>query len=82
MSNEYYFESLLSKLVNTRNKFSHIVNKNNVLNGKAAAVYIFKLIILYRLLVFEKIGIIELINETKFYENLDEWDNYIFKTLN
>lgn len=79
--NKYYFDNLLSMFVNTRNKFSHVIDKNNVLNGTESAVYIFKIIMLYRILIFEKIGIIDSIDEEIFSKNLDEWNKYIVETL-
>lgn len=75
------FENLLNKFVHTRNKFSHSIKKNDTLSGTEAAVYIFKLIMLYRLLLFEKIGISHLINADDFKENLKEWNKYIAETL-
>lgn len=75
------FEKLLNKFVNTRNKFSHSIKKKDVLSGKESAVYFFKLIILYRLLLFEKIGISDLINEDEFLKNLKDWDDYINEKL-
>lgn len=80
-SDEYYIDNLLDKLVNTRNKFSHSIDKNNVLKGTESAVYIFKIIMLYRLLIFKEINIIDLIDEKEFYTNLEDWDNYIHTTL-
>lgn len=80
-SDEYFIDNLLDKLVNTRNKFSHSIDKNNVLKGTESAVYIFKIIMLYRLLIFKEINIIDLIDEKEFYTNLEDWDNYIHNTL-
>lgn len=80
-SDEYYIDNLLDKLVNTRNKFSHSIDKNNVLKGTESAVYIFKIIMLYRLLIFKEINIIDLVDEKEFYTNLEKWDNYIHTTL-
>lgn len=80
-SDEYYIDNLLDKLVNTRNKFSHSIDKNNVLKGTESAIYIFKIIMLYRLLIFKEINIIDLIDEKEFYTNLEDWDNYIHTTL-
>lgn len=79
--NNYSFNNLLNKFVNTRNKFSHSIDKNNVLNGEESALYIFKMIMLYRLLIFAEIKIIDLIDEEEFYKNLHEWDKYIHTTL-
>ena len=75
------FENLLNKFVHTRNKFSHSIQKNDTLTGTESAVYIFKLIMLYRLLLLEKIGISHLINEDDFKENLKELNKYIVDTL-
>lgn len=80
-TDEYFIDNLLDKLVNTRNKFSHSIDKNNVLKGTASAVYIFKIIMLYRFLIFKEIDIIDLINEKEFYTNLEKWDNHIHTTL-
>jgi hypothetical protein len=80
-TNKYQFHNLLSMFVNTRNKISHSVEKNKVLNGTESSIYIFKIIILYRLLIFEKIGLIDLINEEDFIKKLKEWDDYIQETL-
>lgn len=79
--NQYYIDSLLNKLVNTRNKFSHSVEKKEVLNGLESAVLVFKVVMLYRLLIFEKIGITNLIDEEEFNKNLIEWNTYIYETL-
>lgn len=78
---KYSFEKIMNKFVNTRNKFSHSINKKDVLSGTESAVYIFKIIMLYRLLIFEKIGISSLIDEEEFLNNLKEWDTYISSTL-
>lgn len=80
-SDKYYFDNLMNMFVNTRNKFSHSVNKSNTLNGTEAATYIFKIIMLYRLLIFKEIGISKLIDKDEFLNNLKEWDNYIQKTI-
>ena len=80
-SDEYFINNLLDKFVNTRNKFSHSIDKTNVLKGTESAVYIFKIIMLYRLLIFKEMNIIDLIDEREFYTNLKEWDNYIHTTL-
>lgn len=78
---QYYIDSLLNKLVNTRNKFSHSVEKKEVLNGLESAVLVFKVVMLYRLLIFEKIGITNLIDKEEFNKNLIEWNTYIYETL-
>ena len=80
-SNKYSYENLLNKFVNTRNKFSHSKKKNDTLNGTESAVYILKLIMLYRLLLFEKIGVSHLINEEEFKKNLEGWNDYIIDVL-
>lgn len=78
---KYSFEKIISKFVNTRNKFSHSISKKDTLSGTESAVYIFKVIMLYRLILLEKIGLSHLIDEIKFIDNLKEWDNYISNTL-
>lgn len=78
---KYSFEKIVSKFVNTRNKFSHSISKKDTLSGVESAVYIFKIIMLYRLILIEKMGLSHLIDENKFLDNLKEWDNYISDTL-
>lgn len=78
---KYYFDNLITMFVNTRNKFSHSVNKNNTLNGTEATTYIFKVIMLYRVLILKELGLSKLIDSEKFLANLKEWDNYIIPTI-
>ncbi len=80
-NNKYYIDSLLSKLVNTRNKFSHSVTKKDTLNGKESALFMFKIVMLYRMLILKKIGIDTLIDEETFTNNLNKWNEYIYQEL-
>lgn len=80
-TNKYCFENLVSLFVNTRNKFSHSVNKNKVLNGLESSLYIFKLIILYRILILEKIDLIDTIDKDKFNTFLKRWNQCMYDKL-
>lgn len=80
-NNKYYIDSLLSKFVNTRNKFSHSVTKKDALNGKESSLFMFKIAMLYRLLILKKIGIDTLIEEDNFTDNLNKWNEYIYQEL-
>lgn len=80
-NNKYYIDSLLSKFVNTRNKFSHSVTKKDALDGKESSLFMFKIAILYRLLILKKIGIDTLIEEDNFTDNLNKWNEYIYQEL-
>lgn len=53
-----YFDLLLTKLVNTRNKFSHaLIRKNKYLTKLESTIYILKLFIAFRLCIMNEIGI-------------------------
>lgn len=79
--NRYYFYNLIDMFVNTRNKFSHSIHKKNTLTGTEATTYIFKIIMLYRILILEEIDLVKLIDEDVFLKNLKEWDDYIIPTI-
>lgn len=66
-----YFNLLLTKLVNTRNKFSHaLIRKNKYLTKSESTIYILKLFIAFRLCIMNEIGI-------KYNDKL--LDDYILK---
>lgn len=66
-----YFDLLLTKLVNTRNKFSHaLIRKNKYLTKPESTLYILKLFIAFRLCIINEIGI-------KYNDKL--LDDYILK---
>ena len=52
-------KNLIEKFVNTRNKFSHVNTEDNkkYLNGKESAIYIEKLITVFRLHIMDEIGV-------------------------
>lgn len=79
--NRYYFDNLISLFVNTRNKFSHSIKKKNTLSGTEATTYIFKLIMLYRVIILKELGLSKLIDKNEFLANLKEWDDYIIPTI-
>lgn len=79
--NRYYFYNLINLFVNTRNKFSHSVKKNNTLTGTEAATYIFKLIMLYRIIILKELDLSKIIDRDEFLDNLKEWDDYIIPTI-
>lgn len=81
IENRYYFYNLINLFVNTRNKFSHSVKKNNTLTGTEAATYIFKLIMLYRVIILKELDLSNLIDKNEFLDNLKEWDDYIIPTI-
>lgn len=74
-----YFEVLLEKFVNTRNKFSHACESNKAyLNGTESALYIFKLHLLFRLCIMKEISMnINQILLDDYIFKLDNWINEI-----
>ena len=81
VDSKYNYFNLVSKFVNTRNQFSHSIKKNDILNGKESCVYMNKLIILYRLLVLEKINLTSILEEEIMLNNLTYWNDYVKNNL-
>lgn len=72
-----YYDELIKKMVNTRNKFSHatIENKKS-LNGKECALYIIKLFLAFRLCIMKEIEIEYNAKMLDSYiSNIDKWIN-------
>jgi len=61
--NDENFREFIVKCKRTRNKFSHASNKNNnEFDGKESAFYLYKLILVFRLLIIDEIGLNKLID--------------------
>lgn len=75
------YDTLIEKCVNSRNKFSHVDEKENYLFEIENVVYIHKLILIFRLLVLEEIGLDKEINLSYLYGHLMMINNYIKSAL-
>ena len=51
------------KCKHTRNKLSHVIEINNSFNGTESALYVFKIILVFRLLIIGEIGLKDNINK-------------------
>ncbi len=77
--NDEDFRKFIIKCKRTRNKFSHASNKikdKEQFNGTESAFYVYKLILVFRLLIIDEIGLDKLINEEllkKLIINIDLW---------
>lgn len=59
-----YFDRFIEKCKNTRNKFSHGLNKiDNYFNGKESIFYLYKLLLVFRLLIIEELKLDSFINK-------------------
>lgn len=71
------FKKFIIKCKRTRNKFSHASKQfkdNAIFDGKESAFYIYKLILVFRLLIIDEIGLDKLVNEEllkKLITNID-----------
>ena len=75
-----YFDILLKKFINTRNKFSHSSAKNNkYLDGTESALYIMKLFLTFRICVMKEIKIN--IQSTLLNDYIQKLDIYFNKKL-
>ena len=75
------YDTLIEKCGNSRNKFSHVDEKENYLFEIENVVYIHKLILIFRLLVLEEIGLDKEINLSYLYGHLMMINNYIKSAL-
>lgn len=53
------YDSFISKCKHTRNKFSHSNNQNNSFNGEECVFYLYKLSLVFRLLIVEEVNLPE-----------------------
>ena len=77
ISIEKNYDKLISKCKHTRNKLSHVTNIRNSFNGKESALYVFKIILAFRLLIIDEIGLSENIDN----KMLNKYINLINKRI-
>lgn len=75
------YNTLINKCVNSRNKFSHVVDNKDYLFETENVVYIHKLILIFRLLVLEEIGLSTNINMQLLNLHISLVNNYIKSVL-
>ena len=51
------YDTFIEKCVNSRNRLSHVNENENYLFEKENIVYIYKLVLIFRLLVLQEIGL-------------------------
>lgn len=76
-----YFDTFIEKCINSRNKFSHVSENENYLFEDENVVYIHKLILIFRLLVLEELGLDVKINMPKLQGHLFLLNDYIKSLL-
>ena len=78
MSNDY--DTFLQKLVNTRNKISHVRSFRNkqCLDGVECAFYLAKLSIMYREIIYSVLGIDKNLYMNAIIDAISHWDNWYF----
>ena len=54
---EQNYDKFISKCKHTRNKLSHVTEIRNSFNGTESALYVFKIILAFRLLIIDEIGL-------------------------
>ena len=74
-------DTFIEKCVNSRNKFSHVDENENYLFENENVVYIHKLILVFRLLVLEEIGLDKEINLSYLNMHLMLVNDYIKSVL-
>ena len=75
------YDTFIEKCVNSRNKFSHVDENENYLFENENVVYIHKLILVFRLLVLEEIGLDKEINLSYLNMHLMLVNDYIKSVL-
>lgn len=66
-SEDLNYDKFIAKCKHTRNKLSHAIDIKNCFDGEESAIYMFKLIICFRILILEELGLIEKIDKRKLY---------------
>lgn len=75
------YNILINKCVNSRNKFSHVADNEEYLFETENVVYIHKLILIFRLLVLEEIGLSTSVNMQLLNLHISLINNYIKSVL-
>ena len=75
------FKSFIEKCYVSRNRLSHVVEKQNYLSGTESIVYIHKLILLFRLMILKSIGASNEISEKMLKFEVEKIDEYILKNI-
>ena len=75
------YNTFIEKCVNSRNKFSHVDEKENYLFEEENVVYIYKIILIIRLLILEEIGLNTEINQSLLNGHLLLVNDYIKRVL-
>lgn len=72
---EKNYDKFISKCKHTRNKLSHVTEIQNSFNGTESALYVFKIVLAFRLLIINEIGLRENIDNeilNKYIELIDK----------
>lgn len=75
------YNTLINKCVNSRNKFSHIIDNEDYLFETENVVYIHKFVLIFRLLILEEIGLSASINMQLLHAHILLINNYIKSVL-
>lgn len=75
------YDTLITKCINSRNKFSHIDENENCLLDNENVAYIHKFILIFRLLILEEIGLKSKIDHEKLDFHLNAINTYIKRLL-
>ena len=75
------YNSFVNKCVNSRNKFSHVADNNDYLFELENTTYIFKIILVIRLLLLDEIGLGKCIDKNLLNLHIELLNDYIRRVL-
>ena len=75
------YDLLINKCVNSRNKFSHVIDNEDYLFETENIVYIHKFVLIFRLLILEEIGLKKYINMQLLNLHINLINDYIKSVL-
>lgn len=75
------FESFIVKCKHTRNKFSHSTKINNCFDGAESTLYIYKIVMVIRLLIIEEIGLSSFVDVVLLNYVINKTDERLIKEL-
>lgn len=76
-----YYDLLVAKCCNSRNRLSHVDERENCLSAVESVAYIYKIILIFRLLVLEEIGLKNQIDNKLLNQHINLINTFIKEKL-
>jgi len=74
--------SLIKKCTNTRNQFSHVSRKEEIMEPQEIIEYKYKFILLFKLLIYQEIGLYDKVIKASLKNSIENCDKFIIEHSN